>query len=442
MRAGVRRSAAAHQCAAVSASIALRARSSARAAALPGRPAAPPLPVASHRSAGCTRSAPASSCTARYCGNRPPATPACRPARGPGSRAARTTPARSTSHRCASISLPAWPTALQRRLGSARSTGGHGQAHELERAHALVHLVRALRSTAGSTPVDVGRPAPRLLEVAAQRLVRRLERAAQLVVHPGQGAQVVGARWAMSRRGGHGGALASGRGSGDLEPGHRGFSSSAVRDSSRTICAVDRVPSPVCSVTAKMCWMFSATTLADSASRERLRRDAARSGRPAGASRGRCRPARSRPRRTAARPRPHPACCAPWRPRRPACRSEWSHERRDLPRRVAERSASRCTSSATTEKPRPASPADAAWMAAFSASTLVCSVMSEISSVISPISCDDSPSRLMRLEVSWIWSRIAFMPPMVFCTAVRPVSAACSDWRATWPSAAPAPTRR
>src|SRR3954468_24967803 len=71
-----------------------------------------------------------------------------------------------------------------------------------------------------------------------------------------------------------------------------------------------------------------------------------------------------------------------------------------------ERSARRCTSSATTEKPRPASPADAAWMAAFSASTLVCSVMSEISSVISPISCDDSPRRLIRLEVSWIWSRI------------------------------------
>ena len=70
-------------------------------------------------------------------------------------------------------------------------------------------------------------------------------------------------------------------------------------------------------------------------------------------------------------------------------------------------------------------------MAAFSASTLVCSVMSEISSVISPISCDDSPRRLMRLEVSWIWSRIEFMPPIEFCTAVRPDSAACSDCRAT-----------
>ena len=70
-------------------------------------------------------------------------------------------------------------------------------------------------------------------------------------------------------------------------------------------------------------------------------------------------------------------------------------------------------------------------MAAFSASTLVCSVMSEISSVISPISCDDSPSRLIRFDVSWIWSRIEFMPPIVFCTARRPCSAASSDWRAT-----------
>ena len=46
------------------------------------------------------------------------------------------------------------------------------------------------------------------------------------------------------------------------------LSSSAMRDKSRTCCAVDRVPSPVCSVTAKMCWMLPATTLADSASLE------------------------------------------------------------------------------------------------------------------------------------------------------------------------------
>ncbi len=57
--------------------------------------------------------------------------------------------------------------------------------------------------------------------------------------------------------------------------------------------------------------------------------------------------------------------------------------------------------------------------------------MSEISSVISPISCELSPRRLMRLEVSWIWSRIWFMPPIVSLTACRPDSAACSERRAT-----------
>ena len=74
------------------------------------------------------------------------------------------------------------------------------------------------------------------------------------------------------------------------------------------------------------------------------------------------------------------------------------------------RSASRCTSSATTAKPRPASPADAAWIDAFSARMLVCSEMSLMSSTIAPISCEDSPRRLIRLEVSWIWSRMLSMP--------------------------------
>src|SRR5512134_3556140 len=97
----------------------------------------------------------------------------------------------------------------------------------------------------------------------------------------------------------------------------------------------------------------------------------------------------------------------------------------------AERSARRCTSSATTVKPRPASPAEAAWIAAFSASTLVCSVMSEMSCTISPISWELSPSRLMRLEVSWICSRMSFMPRIAFCTATAPFSAALSEDCAT-----------
>ena len=70
-------------------------------------------------------------------------------------------------------------------------------------------------------------------------------------------------------------------------------------------------------------------------------------------------------------------------------------------------------------------------MAAFKASTLVCSVMSEISSTISPISCEDSPSRLMRLEVSWIWLRMSFMPEIEFDTAAEPFCAASSDAYAT-----------
>ncbi len=70
-------------------------------------------------------------------------------------------------------------------------------------------------------------------------------------------------------------------------------------------------------------------------------------------------------------------------------------------------------------------------MAALRASTLVCSVMSEISSTISPISCEDSPSRLIRFEVSWIWVRISFMPEIEFDTATAPFCAASSEARAT-----------
>ena len=44
------------------------------------------------------------------------------------------------------------------------------------------------------------------------------------------------------------------------------FSASADRDSSCTIWAVERVPSEVCSVTAKMCWMLAPTSLAARAS--------------------------------------------------------------------------------------------------------------------------------------------------------------------------------
>jgi hypothetical protein len=94
---------------------------------------------------------------------------------------------------------------------------------------------------------------------------------------------------------------------------------------------------------------------------------------------------------------------------------------------LAARSASRCTSSATTAKPRPASPAIEAWMEALSARILVCSAMSLMSSTMLPISCELSPSRLMRLLVSWMVSRIAFMPSMVRRTASPPLCAMSTE---------------
>ena len=38
----------------------------------------------------------------------------------------------------------------------------------------------------------------------------------------------------------------------------------------------------------------------------------------------------------------------------------------------------------------------------------------------------------MRLEVSWIWLRMPFMPRMVFSTAPAPLRAASSERLATW----------
>ncbi len=38
----------------------------------------------------------------------------------------------------------------------------------------------------------------------------------------------------------------------------------------------------------------------------------------------------------------------------------------------------------------------------------------------------------MRLEVSWIWSRMSFMPRIAFCTACAPLDAALSEVSATF----------
>ena len=96
--------------------------------------------------------------------------------------------------------------ALQCGLGGAGQLGGRPQAHDLEHAHALVQLVARLAQHGGVDGVEVA-TLGLLLQVAAQGLVGQLERAAQLVTHPRQGAQV----FAQGARGGVGGGAGVGR---------------------------------------------------------------------------------------------------------------------------------------------------------------------------------------------------------------------------------------
>src|SRR5690606_41286562 len=56
---------------------------------------------------------------------------------------------------------------------------------------------------------------------------------------------------------------------------------------------------------------------------------------------------------------------------------------------------------------------------------------SDLSTTIEPISWERSPRRLMRFEVSWIWSRMESIPAIVSRTTPAPLVAICTERWAT-----------
>jgi hypothetical protein len=234
------------------------------------------------RSAGCTRSAPASCLHGavlreqrhrrhRLAGE----------LRGRGSPAARRRPARSAPP-CGVTSAGRADHALHRHLAGAQHAAGRRQADQLQRAHALVQVVARAAQHRRVGRVDVG---------AARDSASFSWRRSALWAPPANGAARPAPRPGRCRSSaprGRGGVMRgalphSARrvrcGSGDLEARHRLLQFLGRARQLAHHLRVERVPSPVCSVTAKMCWMFSATTLADWASFSASRR-CARSARP------------------------------------------------------------------------------------------------------------------------------------------------------------------
>ena len=162
-----------------------RPRSSAWRGGAASAELAPP-PVVRPQVGRVTRSATRQSCTARYCGNSANGDSAL-PAR-PAEEVEQRERHASTSSTAASVSsLRAGPTLRCTAASLARSTRGGRQADQLEGAHALVQLgARACAARPGRRASTSEPLTPRPPQEAAQRLVRRVERAAQFVVHPGR----------------------------------------------------------------------------------------------------------------------------------------------------------------------------------------------------------------------------------------------------------------